>query len=87
MATTPNWHAFIGIVTFNHRFIGREFVVDSVFIGGGGCILSQNSLKVLFDAELPLFAVEEIRNIILSVGKIWHCCRGRMICVEAMRER
>jgi hypothetical protein len=53
-------HAFIGIATFNHRFIGREFVVDSVFIGGGGCVLSQNSLKVLFDAELPLFAVEEI---------------------------
>jgi hypothetical protein len=39
----------------------------------------------LFDAELPLFAVEEImNNILLSAGKCWHCCRGGTICVEAM---
>jgi hypothetical protein len=28
----------------------------------------------LFNAELLLFAAEEIMNIILSVGKSWHCC-------------
>jgi hypothetical protein len=38
----------------------------------------------LFDAELPLFAVKEIMNILLSAGKSWHCCWGGMICVGAM---
>jgi hypothetical protein len=38
----------------------------------------------MFDAELPLFAVEEIMNILLSAGKSWHCCQGGSICVEAM---
>jgi hypothetical protein len=61
-------------ICLDHRFIGREFIVDSVFIGGGGCFLSQNSLKVLFNSELPLFAGKEIMNILLSAGKIWHCC-------------
>jgi hypothetical protein len=41
-------------------------------------------MKVLFNSELLLFAGKEIMNILLSAGKIWHCCRGGMICVEAM---
>jgi hypothetical protein len=79
-------HVFVGSATFDHWFIRMEFVVDSVFIGGGGCFFSQNSLKVLLNAELLLFAVEEIMNIILSAGKIGHCCQGEMICEEAMIE-
>jgi hypothetical protein len=43
-------HAFVGIfftiATFDHGFIGREIVVVSVFIGGGGCLLCQKLLKV-----------------------------------------
>jgi hypothetical protein len=74
------------LAVLSRSIIRREFVVDSVFIGGGGCFFSQNSLKVLLNAELPLFAVEEIMNIILSAGKIGHCCQGEMICEEAMIE-
>jgi hypothetical protein len=40
----------------------------------------------LLNTELLLFAVEEIMNIILSAGKIGHCCQGEMICEEAMIE-